>query len=232
MGNMVASMRIDLLASLRRAKPWWEGPAWEQKDHHLSALPKAPFTYDPRPLDGVVPGNVYTLLGPRRVGKSTAVKTRIRQLVAGDYPPRRVVYYSCDLIDDAQELTAYIERVYDEAKPDGILAGPDVPFYLFLDEVQAVKGWQQAIKYLHDTHPLGEDCVVLTGSTARDLPVGSELLPGRRGRALDRDRRLLPMTFRDFVRAIVPDLPLPSVQFTPLDLINPVLVDSPLPPYL
>jgi hypothetical protein len=124
---MGTPMRLDPLARLRRANPWWQGAGWEQKDHHLAALPKAPFTYNPRPLDGVVPGNVYTLLGPRRVGKSTAVKSIIRTLLAGGYPARRVVYYSCDLLGDAQELAAFLERIYDEAKPDGALAGEASP---------------------------------------------------------------------------------------------------------
>ncbi len=221
-------MRLDPLASLRRANPWWQGPGWEEKDRHLATLHRAPFAYDPRPLEGIVPGNVYTLLGPRRVGKSTAVKSHIRDLVVGGYPARRIVYYSCDLLADAQELAAFLERIYDEARVDGALAGEDVPFYLFLDEVQAVRGWQQAIKYLHDTHRLGQDCVVLTGSTARDLRVGSELLPGRRGRTLDRDRRLLPMTFRDVVRAVAPDLPLPSAQGGPRELADVVAADSSL----
>lgn len=34
------------------------------------------------------------------------------------------------------------------------------------------------------------------------------------------------MTFRDFVRAVVPDLPLPSAQFSPQDLVNAVQADS------
>jgi predicted AAA+ superfamily ATPase len=106
----------------------------------LATLRRAPFAYDPRPLEEIVPGNVFTLLGPRRVGKSTTVKSHIRDLVVGGYPARRIVFYICDLLADAQELAAFLERIYDEARPDGALAGEDVPYYLFLDEVQAVRG--------------------------------------------------------------------------------------------
>ncbi len=97
-------------------------------------------------------------------------------------------------------------------------AGPEQPFYIFLDEIQRVPDWQQAIKHFHDTHRLGDDCVVLTGSSARDARAGSELLPGRRGRALDRDRLLLPMSFRDFVSAVDPDVTLPLGDVTPAAL--------------
>jgi len=57
-------LRLDPLASLRRANPWWHEPGWEQKHLHLGALPKAPFSDDPRPFDGIVPGNVCSPRGP------------------------------------------------------------------------------------------------------------------------------------------------------------------------
>lgn len=213
-------LHLDVLENLRRSNPWWERAAWEQHDRQLSALAQAPFTYDPHPLDGITPGNVYTLLGPRRVGKTTAVKVHIRELLAQGYPARRVVYYSCDLLRTADELAALLIGLYDEAGPNGLLAGSSAPFSIFLDEVQFVSDWQQAIKHLHDTHRLGEDCVVLTGSSARDLRSGGELLPGRRGRAVDRDRRLLPMTFRDFVRAVEPGFLLPVGNFAPSEFLS------------
>jgi uncharacterized protein len=215
------------LAGLHRYNPWWRGGEWESRDRQLAALARAPFAYAPQPLRAIGPGNVYTLLGPRRVGKSTAVKAFIRDLLRGGYPSRRVVYYSCDLLESARELAGLLEGIYDEATEDGFLAGPDEPFYLFLDEVQGVRGWQQAIKHLHDTHRLGDDCVVLTGSSARDLRAGGELLPGRRGRVLDRDRRLLPMSFRSFAEAAAPEMLLPTAGFSPADLIGASHVDAP-----
>ena len=209
-----------LFEDLRRQNPWWRGHTWESTDRQLSALARARFSYDPKPLAGIRPGNVYSLLGPRRVGKSTAAKNAIRRLLDSGYPPLRVVYHSCDLLTGAADIAALLSTVYDEAELAGSLAGPDQPFFLFLDEIQRVPDWQQAIKHLHDTHRLGDDCVVLTGSSARDLRAGSELLPGRRGRALDRDRLLLPMSFRDFVTAVEPGVTLPPGDVTPTDLAN------------
>lgn len=211
---------------LRRQNPWWRGHTWESRDRQLTALARARFAYDPKPLDGIQPGNVYSLLGPRRVGKSTAAKHAIRRLLDSGYPPRRVVYHSCDLLTGAADIAALLSTVYDEAETAGALAGPDQPFYLFLDEIQRVPDWQQAIKHLHDTHRLGEDCVVLTGSSARELRAGSELLPGRRGRALDRDRLLLPMSFRDFASAVEPEVTLPLGGVTPTELANAYQSDS------
>lgn len=207
------------MSRLNGRNPWWQDPEWHKRDRQLIRLAQAPFHYAPRPLDGVRPGVVYTLLGPRRVGKSTAVKGKIRELIESGHPPRRVVYYTCDLLESVDELAGLVETVYDEARPGGLLDGPDAPFYIFLDEVSAVQKWQRAIKDLHDTTRLEEDCLVLTSSSVRDLRAGGELLPGRRGRAMDRDRLLLPMSFRAFVAAVDPRLLLPTGGFTPAELV-------------
>lgn len=212
-------MLPSILEKLRGRNPWWRNPSWHASDRQLSRLLTAPFDYDPRPLDGIRPGVVYTLLGPRRVGKSTAVKRKIRELLDSGYPPQRIVYYTCDLLDDADALAGLIEAIYDEARPGGLLEGPDTHFYLFLDEVSAVRNWQLAIKELHDTTRLEQDCLVLTSSSVRELRSGGELLPGRRGRAMDRDRVLLPMSFRSFVSILAPELLLPAGGFTPSDFV-------------
>ena len=208
----------DAWSDLRRQNPWWQGGAWRVRDRLLAVLDGAPFHYRPVPLAGIVSGNVYTLLGPRRVGKSSAVKVFIGDLLDAGYPATRIVYYACDLLASARELAELIAGIYDEAAAGGLLVGPDVPFFLFLDEVQGVPQWQQAIKNLHDNHRLAQDCVVVTGSSSRDLRAGSELLPGRRGRTLDRDRRLFPMSFRNFVGAVEPDLLLPEAGYHPEDV--------------
>jgi uncharacterized protein len=218
----------SVLQRLRGRNPWWRDANWHVDDRQLARLAQAPFKYDARPLDAVQPGTVYTLLGPRRVGKSTAVKQKILELLAGGYPPKRVVYYSCDLLETPDELAGLIEAVYDEARPGGLLEGPAVPFHIFLDEVPTVRNWQLAIKDLHDTTRLDRDCVVLTGSFARDLRSGGELLPGRRGRAMDRDRVMLPMSFRAFVSIVAPDLLLPAGGFSPGDFVTALDPKSPL----
>lgn len=41
--------------------------------------------------------------------------------------------------------------------------------YWFLDEITSVPAWPEAIKWLRDNTAFGDDCVVLTGSSARDL---------------------------------------------------------------
>lgn len=70
---------------LREQNPWWSSPGAIQGDRHLQALEAAAFLWRPRLLDDVVLDRprVYTIRGPRQVGKTTSVKLMIRRLLEG-----------------------------------------------------------------------------------------------------------------------------------------------------
>ncbi|MFI5004868.1 MAG: AAA family ATPase [Solirubrobacterales bacterium] len=91
-----------------------------------------------------------------------------------------------------------------------------------LDEVTAVPGWSQTIKELRDQDTtFREACVVLTGSSARDLEQARKDLADRRGGIADSDRLLLPMGFRAFCRALGGFEELPPAVIRPKDLLTP-----------
>ncbi len=96
------------------------------------------------------------------------------------------------------------------------------PRHWLLDEVTAVPGWSQTIKELRDQDTtFREACVVLTGSSARDLEQARKDLADRRGGVADSDRLLLPMGFRAFCRALggLEELPLQAIR--PKDFLTP-----------
>jgi uncharacterized protein len=96
------------------------------------------------------------------------------------------------------------------------------PRHWLLDEVTAVAGWSQTIKELRDQDTtFRESCVVLTGSSARDLEQARKDLADRRGGIADSDRLLLPMGFRAFCRALGGLEELPSLVIRPKDLLSP-----------
>ncbi|MEA3255634.1 MAG: ATP-binding protein [Candidatus Altiarchaeota archaeon] len=76
---------------------------------------------------------------------------------------------------------------------------------MFLDEISDVRNWQKAIKSLVDSGELANSCVFLTGSHTLDVKYGLERLPGRIGKH-GKDYLLLPLTFREFIDMVNPDI--------------------------
>lgn len=187
---------------LTEANPWWRQPArWRAQDRELVKAREAPFEYEPAVLDSIEPNGLYILYGPRRVGKSVVLKQRIERLLDDGVAARRIVYFTCDGLaaDDLRRLENVVRGV--------LTRGVDEPRFWLLDEVTAVPGWPAMIKWLRDQTAFGDDCVVLTGSSARDLAEARKQLAGRRGRATQGEISLLPMSFRSFCNAAGFDLP-------------------------
>jgi uncharacterized protein len=206
----------ELARLLTRGNRWWREPeAWSRQDPDLRRLREARLEYAPDPLADILPDGLYVLRGPRRVGKSVELKRSIAQLLEGGIDPRRIVHCACD------GLTATDLRRLVRVGHDQLTRQVEQPRYWFLDEITAVPDWPQAIKWLRDNTAFAHDCVVLTGSSARDLEEAREQLADRRGGATDSDRLLLPMDFRAFTRALgFSDLPdLPSLH--PRDFLTP-----------
>lgn len=200
---------------------WWRDADWARKDRDLRRLPTGrSFRYEPEPFADISPDGLYVLRGPRRVGKSVEVKRAIASLIADGVEPRRILHFACDELGRGD--LARLVRVGRNVLTRGI----EEPRYWFLDEITAVSGWPRAIKNLRDTTDFGDDCVVLTGSSARDLDEATKELADRRGHAADSDRVLLPMSFRAFCAALgitgLPGLP----AFAPRDFCAPDVADA------
>ena len=187
---------VDELRHMLARTSWWAEPrTWILRDPDLLRARKAPFEYSAGVLGNLVPGGLYLLRGPRRVGKSVELKKTIEQLIASGEDPRRIVHVAADRL-----VAADLQRVVDAAAPLTPRTGPR---FWFIDEITAITdGWPAAIKWLRDNDPrFGLDTVVLTGSSAAGLDEAVKALAGRRGGAEKSDRVLLPMPFRAFVRA-------------------------------
>ncbi|HEV2404426.1 MAG TPA: AAA family ATPase, partial [Ktedonobacterales bacterium] len=135
------------------------------------------------------------------MGKTLEIKRAISRLIAGGVDPRSIVHFACDELSrgDLQRLV----NVGREVLTRGVAGAR----YWFLDEITSVPGWPESIKWLRDNTAFGGDCVVLTGSSARDLAEAQKQLAGRLGGAERSDRLLLPMGFRAFARAMGLDVP-------------------------
>ncbi len=159
---------------------------WLERDRHLASYELARYRRPSAPWSGS-PG-IHTLLGPRRIGKSTQFKLWIRGLIQQATPLTEVTFLDVERLETWQQLLSAL----------GNFRGR----YLFVDEVTSVRDWPRAFKVLVDDGTLGGVCVWLTGSNAFDLKNIGERLPGRRGRGHElRELELLPLPFRDFFAA-------------------------------
>jgi len=190
--------------ALEKANPWWERGG-EYQDPDLIRAAQEPLEYDPSPLtlDDLHYRHVYTLRGPRRAGKTVALKKLIAKAIQHGVPPRQLMWYAADTSRTLAQLEDQLRRAVARMAREGMNRGPWPPI-LMVDEITSVHEWQRVIKKLRDDGTLAPYCVILTGSSASDIHRGAERMPGRR-RDLEHladtrplDRCLWPMDWREF----------------------------------
>jgi len=156
--------------------------------------------FEERPLPPLIrrelePGNVpmgkaLTIIGPRRAGKTYFLYDLIARLGVG----REEVLY-LNLEDDrflpasAADLDLLL-RTYYEIHPE--MTGRTA--HMFLDEVQAVSGWEPFVRRVLDSQKVR---VYLSGSSSRLL--SREVATSMRGRSST--RVVLPFSFREYLAA-------------------------------
>lgn len=181
---------------LIRQNRWWTDKELIKEDKDLRKKKISKIDWSPRlkfffKLDEDA---IYTLRGPRQVGKTTFVKALIEELLEVGIQGRRIFYWTCELVS-AKDLVSMLESYVDWARESF-----DERLFIFLDEISSVKDWQKGIKYLVDTGTLQNCTVILTGSHSLDIRRASERLPGRRGMVAGvLDKILLPMKFSEYI---------------------------------
>lgn len=174
--------------------PWWEDKETIRFDKHLNELKNFKYIYyNPLLNKAFKPGNIYTIRGPRQIGKTTFLKQLIKQKLQ-TINKEHIFYWTCDNLTSKEELLSLLKEYADfckikDAKPE----------YILLDEITGVKNWQKTIKFAVDTNLLPNACYILTGSNVIDLKKGTERLPGRRGKH-GKDLFLMPLSFREYVK--------------------------------
>jgi predicted AAA+ superfamily ATPase len=205
----------SLSTLLRNSNPWWKNPSSPLKtldgDTVLNEIAKMPFQYNAELLQDIRPPNLYIVTGPRRVGKSVEMKQTIKRLLSQGIPARSIVTCSCDGFS-TQDLRRLFTVGRNICQPD-----ENGHIWWLLDEISAVRGdWSAIIKGERDSFSK-QDCIVLTGSSAKNLREATKNLAGRRGEVKHSDRILLPLGFRRFCKLTNIDLPeLPSCSINQL----------------
>jgi predicted AAA+ superfamily ATPase len=199
-----------MLDQFARQNRWWLDAAEVARDRHLRRLAESPLRWEPPLPFRFDRDAVYTLRGPRQVGKSTVLKRQIAALLAAGWPARRLLYLDVELagLVSASDLIGAIRSYLDSERSVGPVPGGR--FAIFLDEVTRVNGWAGAVRGLVDNDELLGVTLVATGSHTSDLRRGGERLPGRRGGGQELDLELLPLSFREYITLLDPGLPLPT----------------------
>ena len=184
-----------------RYNPWWGDTSAIQSDPHLSRMRKQEFTFrHSNPFDFTC-DTVYTLRGPRQVGKTTFMKLLIEQLIQEqEWNCQRVLYL------DVQGAGLNNQKSLQESLLNFISfvrsGGNDGQLAIFLDEVTGITDWGTAIRTLYEQGKLENVTVLATGSHALDVKRGGESMPGRRGAEEKLDWIMMPLSFGDYVRSM------------------------------
>ena len=131
---------------------------------------------------------VKVLTGVRRCGKSTILKMIMEKLrVEGNIPDDRIISRRYDSMEYA-DMTA--KQMYTELKQ---LLSPTGRTYLFLDEVQEIKGWERVVNSLASDHNVD---LYVTGSNSRMM--SSEISTYLTGRYVT--FRIYTLSFTEYLK--------------------------------
>ncbi len=204
-------MRISA-ADIYEFNPWWQSPERIEGDPRVVEWRGAAFRWVPRLCRTFEDADViYTMRGPRRVGKTTLLKLRILDLLKKGTPPKNIFYYSCDLLSNPKQLADAIDIYLSQVRGQGPASAEPGRVHIFIDEVSSVKDWQKGMKALIDAGKLRGCTVILTGSHSMDIRRASETLAGRRGNTAglrygSPDKILLPMKFSEYAETRSPEV--------------------------
>ncbi|MFZ5863735.1 MAG: ATP-binding protein [Nitrospirota bacterium] len=189
----------DLETLLAPYNPWWVEPRGVWRDN----LPE----YQ-RPVvrellaDLAELPQMISITGPRRVGKTTALKQVIRHLLDHEsVEPGRILYFSFDdpeVYGSPDLQRTLFEQLVTHA---GVKPGHAGRCYFFLDEIQRLPKWELHLKKYYDLkYPIR---VTVSGSASSPIFRSSqESLLGR-----IKDRHLLPFGFREYCQYHLRDRP-------------------------
>ena len=127
---------------LSELNPWWKSGSVEKE--YEEALERELFRGVMKVIDD---RQIVSLIGLRRVGKTTLLHQIIHSLLHRGIAPEQIVYYTFDVGNIALEA---ILKQHAELFP----SCKEKKLFVFLDEIQKLDGWHNQLKVLYDTHRL------------------------------------------------------------------------------
>ncbi|MCH1771563.1 MULTISPECIES: ATP-binding protein [Metallosphaera] len=180
---------MSLISQMSFQNPWWTQSSSIDDDDHVR---RAKYYLPP------IRENLL-ILGPRQVGKTTYMKTVIRDLLR-EVEPRKVFYFSCDSLSRKDELIQLLNEYR-------TLVNGDEAF-IFLDEITSVDAWNMGLLHLFNAGYFRNSLVYVSGSSSLNL--SRETLPGRPLRKVV----YYPLNFRVYFDLFTRKLDVPTLPVT------------------
>ncbi len=131
---------------------------------------------------------IVALIGLRRVGKTTTLYQLIHKLIAENVNKTNIVFFSFDEV--SVKLGEVLEKYKEIQKKDF----REEKVYIFLDEIQKCKNWQNELKKYYDLYPKIK--FIISGSESLFIKKKTkETLAGRITEFM-----LAPFTFREYLK--------------------------------
>jgi uncharacterized protein len=137
-------------------------------------------------------GKVRTIIGMRRVGKTSLCFQKINELILQGLPRNQILYINFEderlLPFTSAEFSILLDRwfhLYPENKK--------LQCHLFLDEIQNIPHWDKFVRRVIDSENIE---VYVTGSSSKML--SSEIATALRGRSLTTE--VFPYSFKEFLK--------------------------------
>lgn len=187
--------KVQIQRRMRAENPWW-GESEAISEAYSSFEARAYLDLFFPLVIGTSRHRAVVLLGPRRVGKTVMIHHSIRKLIEKEIPASKILYCSIDSpvynglsLDDL--LQEYATITGSDLKKDRI--------FVFFDEIQYLKDWEQHLKSLVDLRSSMRFCV--SGSAAAALKLKSH----ESGAGRFTEFLLPPLTFYEYLLLLKED---------------------------
>ena len=186
---MKSISKDEIQRRLLSENPWW-GEAESISDAYSSYDPRAYLELFFPLVTETTKHRAVVLLGARRVGKTVLIHHAIRKLIHSDVPAKRILYCSIDSpIYNGLSLDDILREYASITTAD--IAREEV--FVFFDEIQYLKDWEQHLKSLVDLRTALRFCV--SGSAAAALRLKSN----ESGAGRFTEFLLPPLTFYEYL---------------------------------
>ncbi|MDW8034550.1 MAG: ATP-binding protein [Nitrososphaerota archaeon] len=173
--------------------PWW----YREIDKTYEEWRKKKVKWIPPVINGFLfePFSLNFLVGPRQVGKTTALKIWINERLLPKADPKSVFYFSCEELTSFRELGEVLDNYVSFKNGNRIKSS-----FIVLDEITFVEDWHRALKLRIDQGVFRNDVIVVSGSASLEILKQKEYFPGRRGKG--KDIMFYPLSFPQYLKAL------------------------------